>query len=76
MIQKIQSVMEKLYLEDPQKITFASLGDRDQRFRKPYLSNYRREKKREYRDFDEPEADKKGKQASGTGKPMINFLDI
>ncbi len=53
--------MEKLYLEDPLKITFASLGDRDQRFRKPYLSNYRREKKREYRDYDEPESDKKGK---------------
>jgi hypothetical protein len=46
--------MEKLYLEDPQKITFASLGDREQR-RKPFVVNYRKEKRREYRDFDDPD---------------------
>lgn len=41
-------------MEDPLKITFASLMDREQRFKKPYNPNYRREKRREYRDFDEP----------------------
>jgi len=72
---KIQSVMERLYLDDPLKITFASLGDKDQRYKKPYMSNYRRDKRREYRDFDEPEPEKANKSA-GSGKQMINFLDI
>jgi len=53
--------MEKLYLEDPQKITFASLGDRDQRNRKPFVINYRKEKRREYRDFDDPDNERKGR---------------
>lgn len=64
--------MEKMYLEDPQKITFASLGDRDQRFKKSF-GGYRREK-RQYRDFDEPEGEKV-KTSSGN-KSMVNFLDI
>lgn len=70
--------MEKLYLEDCQKITFASLGDREQR-RKPFVVNYRKEKRREYRDFDDPDHQKKGKEStvgSGSAKQMINFLDI
>ena len=71
--------MEKLYLEDPQKITFASLGDRDQRSRKPFVVNYRKEKRREYRDFDDPDHQKRGREStagSGAVKQMVNFLDI
>jgi hypothetical protein len=41
------------------------------------MSNFRRDKRREYKDFDDPDAEKKGKeQTSGNGKQMINFLDI
>ena len=70
--------MEKLYLEDPHKITMASLRDRDreERFKKPYSSGFRRDRKREYRDMDEPEHEKTNKPTTSTGKSMINFLDI
>jgi hypothetical protein len=39
--------MEQLYLKDPFKITFSSLGDRDQKNRgRNYGGNYRRERRR------------------------------
>jgi hypothetical protein len=67
--------MERLYLKDPFKITFASLGDRDSRNRKNYgYSSFHREKRREYKDLDEPEGPKASKQIAG--KSMVNFLDI
>jgi len=34
--------MERLYLKDPFKITFNSLGERSQQNRKNYQNNYRR----------------------------------
>ena len=63
--------MEKLYLQDPYKITFSSLGDKDQKYRK---FNQRREKKRDYKDMDEPEKDKNVKGVAQKG--FVNFLDI
>jgi hypothetical protein len=67
--------MEKLYLEDPQKITFPSIRDREDRFKRPFTPGCRRDRKKEYRDFDEPEHERPAKPTS-SGKAMINFLDI
>jgi hypothetical protein len=68
--------MEQLYLKDPFKITFNSLGDRSQGRRGGYQGNFRREnRRREYKDFDEPEAEKQAKGSSGV-KALVNFLDI
>lgn len=68
--------MEQLYLKDPFKITFSSLGDRDQRNRgRNYGGNYRKDRKRDYRDYDEPENEKPAK-STHAAKSMVNFLDI
>jgi hypothetical protein len=67
--------MEQLYLKDPSKITFSSLGDRDQKNRGRNYGNYRKEKRRDYKDFDEPENEKPVKNVIGV-KPPVNFLDI
>lgn len=71
--------MEQLYLKDPYKITFASLGDRDQKNRGRNFAggnnHYRRERRKEYKDFDEPESEKGGK-TNFIVKPIVNFLDI
>lgn len=67
--------MEQLYLKDPFKITFASLGDPKSRNRNYGNNNYRREKRRQYKDFDEPEHEKPVKSSYG-GKAIVNFLDI
>jgi hypothetical protein len=45
--------MEQLYLKDPFKITFTALSDRDQKNRRSF--SYRGNRRREYKDFDEPE---------------------
>jgi hypothetical protein len=67
--------MEQLYLKDPFKITFSSLKDRDQKNRRFYGEGTYRNRRREYKDLDEPEAEKTAKPQYG-GKPMVNFLDI
>lgn len=67
--------MEQLYLKDPFKITFSSLRDRNQQPRKFFGDNNYRNRRREYKDFDEPEGDKPAK-AQQAGKHIVNFLDI
>ena len=67
--------MEQLYLKDPSKITFSSLGDPKNRGRNFGTGNYRKDKRREYKDFDEPENEKPAKNTYGI-KPLVNFLDI
>lgn len=71
--------MERLYLKDPFKITFSTLNQRDQRQRRPYVGGgrdfYKRDRRRDYKDLDEPEGEKTVKAAVG-GRPMVNFLDI
>ncbi len=67
--------MEQLYLKDPFKITFSSLGDQRNRGRNYGAGNYRKDKRREYKDFDEPENEKPAKSTFGA-KMLVNFLDI
>ena len=68
--------MERLYAEDPQKITFSALRDQNDRFKKPYTPGFRRDRKKDYRDFDEPENEKSSKSVAAGSKGMVNFLDI
>jgi hypothetical protein len=60
-------------LQDPFKITFSSLGDKDMKYRKSYI--HYKEKKRDYKDMDEPEKDKSNYKGTGS-KNLVNFLDI
>jgi hypothetical protein len=68
--------MDRLYAEDPQKITFSAFRDQNDRFKKPYTPGFRRDRKKDYRDFDEPEHEKSSKPVSAGNKGMVNFLDI
>ena len=53
-IQKVNLVMEQLYIKDPNKITNYSIRE-DNKMRKNFGGGFRREKRKEvYRDFDEP----------------------
>ena len=53
-IQKVNLVMEQLYIKDSNKITNYSIRE-DNKMRKNFGGGFRREKRKEvYRDFDEP----------------------
>jgi hypothetical protein len=65
------TVMEQIYMKDPNKITNYTI--RDDR-RKIFGGGFRREKRKEvYRDYDEPEGEVQSKPIN---KIVVNFLDI
>ena len=69
--------MERLYMDDPNRITYSSMKERDDRFKKPFNAAFRRDRKKDYRDYDEPEPDKeRTSKPAGSSRSVVNFLDI
>ena len=65
-------MMEQAYYADPNKLTsYSSRDERDNnKGRKP---GFKRDRRRDYRDLDEPEGPVLERTSS---KPVVNFLDI
>jgi hypothetical protein len=65
--------MEQSYYADPNKLTSFSSPREDRDGNKNRRPGFKRDRRREYRDLDEPE----GPVVERTGvKPVVNFLDI
>lgn len=65
--------MELAYYADPNKLTSYSNSREERDNNKGRKPGFKRDRRREYRDLDEPE----GPVLERTGsKPMVNFLDI
>lgn len=65
--------METAYLKDPKKLTNYSQNREDRDQNKMKRSGFKRDRKKDYKDLDQPE----GPQTERTGpKRIVNFLDI
>lgn len=66
--------MEQTYYKDSKKITNHQTSREDRENNKGKRQNYKRDRRRDYRDLDEPEGGSKTERSGP--KQIINFLDI
>ena len=53
------------------------MKEKEERYKKPYNPSFRRDRKKDYRDYDEPEERERTMKPVGPGnRSMLNFLDI
>lgn len=67
-------MMEKRYFRDPKKLTNFSSSREDRDPNKSKRSGYKRDRKKQYKDLDEPDLPQYEKSTGN--KRIVNFMDI